>query len=73
MPSVLKKKHLSHACYDSSSSGNNPGMTPYPLNAYVSDLNVFISQLAYLADVTAGVEPRYSEAIKEKVWRDYET
>lgn len=48
-------------------------MTPYALNAYVSDLNVSISQLAYLADVTSGVEPRYSEAIKEKVWRDYET
>lgn len=37
----------------------------------MSDLKFSVSHQAFLAAVTAGVEPRtYSEAIKEKVWRD---
>lgn len=62
---------LSHACFSLSSSKNNPGTTTYPLNAYVTDLNFSISHQAFLAAIIAGVEPKsYSEAVKDKVWRD---
>lgn len=62
---------LSSTCSSSSSSRNNPCTTPYPLSDYVTDLNFSVSHQAFLAAVTAGVEPkRYSDTIKEKVWRD---
>lgn len=62
---------LSSTCSSSSPSRNNPCTTPYPLSDYVTDLNFSVSHQAFLAAVTAGVEPkRYSDTIKEKVWRD---
>ena len=67
----LEEPNLSLTGSSSTSSTNVPGMTSYPLNAYVSDLNFSVPHQAFLAAMTAGVEPKsYSEAIKDKVWRD---
>lgn len=66
-----KETPLAHASTPSTSSRNNPSNTPYPLDNYITDMNFSVSHKAFLAAVTAGVEPkRYSDAIKEKVWRD---
>lgn len=67
----LEEPNLSLTGSSSTSSTNVLGMTSYPLNAYVSDLNFSVPHQAFLAAMTAGVEPKsYSEAIKDKVWRD---
>lgn len=69
--SCLKETPLAHALTPSTSSRNNPGNSPYPLDDYVTDLKFSASHQVFLAAVTAGLEPkRYSEAIKDKVWRD---
>lgn len=67
----IEEPTLSLTSSSSTFSTNNPGITPYPLNAYVSDLKFSVPHQAFLAAMTAGEEPRsYSEAIKHRVWRD---
>lgn len=54
----------------SASSETVPSKTPYPLHDYVSDLNFSPPHQAFLAAITANIEPkRYADAVKHKVWR----
>lgn len=54
----------------SASSETVPSKTPYPLHDYVYDLNFSPPHQAFLAAITANIEPkRYADAVKHKVWR----
>lgn len=44
---------------------------PYPIENYLSDAIFSVQQKAFLAAVSAGVEPKfYHDAIKDKAWRN---
>lgn len=66
----LEDPSLALHCSASSSSEIVQGKTLYPLTNFITDENFSASHKAFLAAITAGVEPRYySQAAKDDIWR----
>ena len=63
--------HLALATSNSESSASIQGNSLYPLTTFVSDSNFTPLQQAFLAAITAGVEPKhFKEAVGIDVWDD---
>ena len=66
----LEDPTLALSCSASSSSETIHGNCLYPLTDYITDEKFSPSHQAFLAAVTAAVEPKYySQAAKDKIWR----
>ena len=66
----LENPSLTPACSSSHPHETVRGNSLYPLTDYITDENFSLAHRAFLAAVTAGVEPRsYSQAVKDKIWR----
>ena len=66
----LEDPTLTLSCSASSSSETIHGNCLYPLTDYITDEKFSPSHQAFLAAVTAAVEPKYySQAAKDKIWR----
>ena len=66
----LENPSLTSACSSSHPHETVQGNSLYPLTDYITDENFSVAHRAFLAAVTAGVEPRsYSQAVKDKIWR----
>ena len=65
----LEDPSLALHCSASSSSETVQGKSLYPLTNFITDENLSVSHKAFLAAITAEVEPRYySQAAKYEIW-----
>ena len=66
----LKDPSLALACSASALSETIQGNSLYPLTDYITDKKISVSHQAFLAAITAVVEPKYyPQAAKDKIWR----